>query len=139
MKGIFVFIFFWSISTVFSQKVIFLHHSTGGGVYNEGKVSSWFTNYNTSHGTNYQITERSYPNTPYPWANYPYDYWYLWINGACNSSTSNIECMNTLCNNYNVITYKHCYPGAGILADDAVSSVNSAKKPLEITNYNTGH
>ena len=109
------------------QKVIFLHHSTGAGVYSQGNVASWITNYNTAHSKSYQVTERSYPDTPYPWENYPYDYWNLWINSAstCNSTNPKIECINTLTQNYKVIIFKHCFPGAGIGADGATSSVSS--------------
>lgn len=115
---------------LYGQKVLFLHHSTGGGVYNGGKVSSWFASYNSIHSTNYQIFEKSYPDVPYPWENYPYDYWNLWINGGCNSSNPNIECLNSLCSKYNIIIFKHCFPGAGILPDDVSSSVSSSKKTL---------
>lgn len=114
----------------YGQKVIFLHHSTGGNLYSEGKVANWISNYNSNNSTNYQISEFSYPDTPYPWNNYPYDYWNLWINGACNSESKTIECINTICSNYNVIIFKHCFPGAHIYADEAVSSASSSKKTL---------
>jgi hypothetical protein len=114
------------------QKVLFIHHSTGGNVYSEGKVAAWFTNYNTTNGKNYQVTERAYPDSPYPWDNYPYDYWNLWVNPAttCNSTNPKIECINTITQNYNVIVFKHCFPGAGIGADGATSSVSSSAKTL---------
>jgi hypothetical protein len=108
-----------------SQKIMFLHHSTGAGVYSEGHVANWITDYNTSHATDYQMSEMFYPNEPYPWANYPYDYWNLWINGECNNSEANIACMDNLCANYDVIIFKHCFPGADIESDDEVSSVSS--------------
>lgn len=114
------------------QKILFIHHSTGGGVYSQGNIANWFTNYNTTNGKNYQITERAYPDTPYPWENYPYDYWNLWVNPSttCNSSHANIECINTITQNYNVIIFKHCFPGAGIGPDEATSSVSSSSKTL---------
>ena len=34
---------------VHSQKAVFLHHSTGGNVYNEGKVNAWIDNYNQDY------------------------------------------------------------------------------------------
>lgn len=114
-----------------NESVIFLHHSTGGNVFYEGNVSGWFSTYNSAHSTNYQITERAYPNDPYPWENYPYDYWNLWVNGACNSSNPNIACMDTLAATYNVVIFKHCFPGAGIEADSGNPSVASATKSLE--------
>jgi hypothetical protein len=114
-----------------NDKIIFLHHSTGELVYIIGNVPSYISNYNTQQGTNYQITDREYPNTPWPWSNYPYDYWKLWINNSCNSNTLGIECMNTLTQNYNMIIYKHCFPGADVLADTGNPDINSQTKSLE--------
>ncbi|HOF42548.1 MAG: hypothetical protein ACOYB5_03540 [Patescibacteria group bacterium] len=113
------------------DKIIFLHHSTGGAVYSTGTVASRIATYNSQNGTNLQITHREYPNTPYPWNNYAYDYWNLWVNGACNSTQAGIECMNTLAQNYDVIIWKHCYPGAAVLADTGSPSISSNRKSLE--------
>ena len=115
---------------VYSQDIIFLHHSTGGNVYDQGGVSNWFANYNSVHSTNYLITEKAYPNTPYPWENYPYDYWNLWINSSCNNADPDIECLNKLCADYNVIIFKHCFPGADIVANIGSPSVSSSVKCL---------
>lgn len=114
-----------------AQKIIFLHHSTGDGVYSGGNVPQWIKTYNTQNGTAYQISERSYPNTPYPWENYPYDYWNLWINGGCNNSNESIECMDMLTKNYHVIIFKHCFPGADISPDTGNESVSSKRKSIE--------
>ncbi|MFH0756032.1 MAG: T9SS type A sorting domain-containing protein [Bacteroidota bacterium] len=119
------------IPFAFGQKVIFLHHSTGEGVYNEGDVPGWITSYNTGHGTGYQITERSFPNTPYPWENYPYDYWNLWVNNACDNTDPDIACLDKIAQDYDVIIFKHCFPGAGVLADDGNPQVGSEVKTLE--------
>jgi hypothetical protein len=113
-----------------AQKIIFLHHSTGAGVYSGGNVASWIATYNTSHGKNYLISERSYPDTPYPWANYAYDYWNLWINGQCSKTNVNILCMDELTKQYDVIIFKHCFPGASVIADDGKPSVSSGKQTL---------
>jgi len=110
--------------------IIFLHHSTGGGVYYDGGVEDWFAAYNADHNTSYQISERSYPDAPYDWANYPYDYWSLWINGACDSANPNIECLDSLAAAYDVIIFKHCFPGAGLEVDDGQPDVASAVKTL---------
>lgn len=123
-------IFLFLSTTTMSQKVIFLHHSTGWGVYNEGHVAEWIDNYNTEHVTSYVLDQRSYPNTPYPWDNYPYDYWNLWINNTCDNSNPGIACMDNLCANYDVIIFKHCYPGAGIVDDPANPSINSPVRSL---------
>lgn len=122
---------FQTTQAIGDEKIIFLHHSTGSGVYSGGNVSGWFSSYNSNNLTQYQISERSYPTTPYPWENYPYDYWNLWINGACNSSDPDIECMNTLTQDYDVVIYKHCFPGAGVLADTGSPSISSSRKSLE--------
>jgi hypothetical protein len=114
----------------YSQSVIFLHHSTGAGVYNEGNVAGWIANYNSLNSTNYQITERAFPDTPYPWENYPYDYWNLWINNQCSSTNVNIQCLGNIVQNYDVLIFKHCFPGADILANDGNPSVNSSIKTL---------
>ncbi|MEI6090377.1 MAG: T9SS type A sorting domain-containing protein [bacterium] len=116
---------------LYSQSVVFLHHSTGGNVFAEGKVQNWFTNYNQTNGKSYQITERGYPDSPYPWENYPYDFWNLWVNNACNSAQPGIECLNTLAEKYDVIILKHCFPGAGIEADNGTPDVTSKSKTLE--------
>ena len=102
-----------------NERIIFLHHSTGGNLYSQGGVASWIADYNSANGTTYQITERAYPNSPYPWSNYPYDYWNLWVNQACNSTDPDIECMHTLTQNFDVIIFKHCFPGADVLAEIA--------------------
>lgn len=114
-----------------NERIIFLHHSTGGGVYTEGSVANWFQTYNQDNDTNLQITSRQYPTSPYPWENYPYDYWNLWINGACNSNDPDIECLNTLTQDFEVVVFKHCFPGAGILGDSGTPSVSSPIKRLE--------
>ena len=114
-----------------ANKIVFLHHSTGGNVYYQGRVPDWFFNYNNTHGTSFQISERAYPNSPYPWENYPYDYWNLWVNGVCNSNNPNVECMTTLTKSYDVIIYKHCFPGSQIEPDNGSPSLNSKIKSLE--------
>jgi len=115
------------------QSAIFLHHSTGEGVYVEGSVAAWMSNYNSANGTSYSVTERPYPDTPYPWENYPYDYWNLWINGQCNTTNPNIQCLSTILQSYDVVIFKHCFPGAGIAADNGTPSVSSPIKT--IANY----
>lgn len=113
------------------QNIIFLHHSTGGNVYNEGNVHNWFDTYNIEQGTSFNIIDRAYPNSPYPWENYPYDYWNLWINDACNSADSDIECLNTLTQSYNVIIWKHCFPSSAILPDTGNPDITSSIKTSE--------
>lgn len=114
-----------------SQKAIFLHHSTGGNVYNEGKVNAWIADYNHQHNSNIELTERAFPNKPYEWKNYPFDYWNLWINGACDSGQPGIECMKTLSRDYRMIIFKHCFPGAQVLEDTGTPDISAERKSLE--------
>ena len=70
----------WSFTTQSAPstvRVVYLHHSTGGVIWNgDGThtVPRGLASYNSAHGTHYEITELAYPNSPYPWDNYPYDY-----------------------------------------------------------------
>lgn len=109
------------------KKAIFLHHSTGEGVWNAG-VANWISDYNTSHNTSYEISEQNYPTHSYGWQNYPYDYWNLWINNACNT---NDPCLGDFTSQYKLIIWKHCFPGANINADTGSPSVSSETKSLE--------
>jgi len=123
-----------------NEKAIFLHHSTGGNLYSQGHVASYVSNYNSQHNTNYVVEERAYPTGPYPWNNYPYDWWNLWVteneDGSdrippCDSSNRNIECLSSLTQNYDTIIFKHCFPGADVLADTGSPDVSSSRKSLE--------
>ena len=114
-----------------SQKAVFLHHSTGGNVYKEGKVSEWIADYNQENNSHIELTERAYPNKPYEWKNYPFDFWNLWVKGACDSEKSGIECLNTLSRDYQMIIFKHCFPGAQVLDDTGDPDINSERKSLE--------
>ena len=69
-----------TVSSAQVVRIIYLHHSTGGVIW-DGGVEDRLNAYNTAHGTQYQITEANYPNGDhgYPWDNYPYDYWNLWV------------------------------------------------------------
>ena len=113
-----------------SHKAIFLHHSVGGAVFNDGNVNQWITDYNTQNATNYSVTEFEYPNDPWGWENYPYDYWKLWVDGACENTQDNIQCLDKLCQNYELIIFKHCFPGAGIEEDFSSGDVTSSDKTL---------
>ncbi len=130
-------LFFVSLSVgAQNEKTIFLHHSTGGLVYEKGGVLELMKEYNSINTTNYTIVERAFPNKPYPWRNYPYDYWNIWINGYCeeNKDTKgyeNVECLETLAQDYDVIILKHCFPGAKILEDTGKPDAASERKSLE--------
>jgi hypothetical protein len=114
-----------------NEKILFLHHSTGGNLYAQGNVDGWISAYNAENGTDYQIEERAYPNSPYPWSNYPYDYWNLWVNGACDDAQAGIACMDTLARGYDVVIFKHCFPGADVEEDTGTPDIASSRKSLE--------
>jgi hypothetical protein len=115
------------------ERIILLRHSTGGNLFEQGGVAKWFANYNSENGTSYDISMRAYPNSPYPWNNYPYDYWNLWVNpkGPANSNNPNIDTLDHLAQNYDVIIWKHCFPGAAVRPDTGSPNVSSSVKRLE--------
>ena len=43
-----------------SVRIVFLHHSTGGCIW-QGGMSRWFARYNSKNNTNYIIGEQSFP------------------------------------------------------------------------------
>lgn len=111
------------------DKAIFLHHSTGGAVFDAG-VSEWISNYNTTNNTFYDVSEVWFPDWGYSsQGNYPYDYWNLWINNACGPDIS--PCLESLAEQYKLIIFKHCFPGSEINADTGSASVSSEAKTLE--------
>jgi hypothetical protein len=111
-------------------KIIFLHHSTGGVIWGGG-VENYISNYNSSHGTDYIIEERAYPDgTNYPWANYPYDYWKIWVD-ATGPTYSGQDTLVTLTADYDVIVFKHCFPVSNIEADTGNPDITSDTKSLE--------
>ncbi len=109
-----------------AQRIIFLTHSVGSGLYKEGKISEWFTQYNSENGTDILINRRSYPADPYPWDNNPYDYWNVWLNGNCSK-----ECFPSLLEKYDIVIMKHCYTAAKIEEDINAPDIASDRKSLE--------
>lgn len=114
----------------YNQEAIFLHHSTGINLYEEGKVANWIDTYNQTNGTSIKVNERNYPYDPWTY-NYPYDYWKIWADGACSSTNPNIECLNTLAENYDMIIMKHCSPASHIQEDTGTPDITSDVKSLE--------
>ncbi len=111
--------------------VIYLHHSTGGVVWSGG-VPDAVASYNSGHSTDYQITERAYPSgSPYPWNNYPYDYWNIWVNNAGPTQFMSEDTLEILTQNYEVIVFKHCFPVSAIDVDSGTADVASESKQLQ--------
>ncbi len=111
-------------------RVIFLHHSTGGVIW-RGGVAQWFQDYNAQNGTSYEVSEIAYPHDPYPWANYPYDYWHLWVEGGGQAQAEGQESIEDLAANYEVVVFKHCFPVSHIQEDTGNPDVSSERKSLE--------
>jgi hypothetical protein len=112
-------------------RIIYLHHSTGGVVWNGG-VPGFFESYNSSHDTDYQISERAYPDgVNYPWANYPYDYWKLWVDTTGPVGYEGQDTLDTLASDYDVIVFKHCFPVSNIEADSGSADITSETKSLQ--------
>ncbi len=111
-----------------AAKIRFLHHSTGGVVW-AGGVADWFASYNAAHATQYDITEEAYPDSPYPWANYPYDYWHLWSDGQ--ATAEGVPTLESFASQYDVIVFKHCFPVSGIEADTGSPDISSETKSIE--------
>jgi hypothetical protein len=128
-------------------KIIFLHHSTGQIVWTGkpqgmnkiknifSKVSAvpdWFEQYNKAKGTNYFIREQNFPKgNPYPWDNYPYDYYNIWIKNAGSSPYMEEPTLEMLTSDYDLIIFKHCYP-VGLIEDDTGDPIiGSNEKRLE--------
>lgn len=113
-------------------RIIFLHHSTGGRVWNSG-VPKLIKEYNQNNKTNYQISEQNYPSTKggYPWSNYPYDYYNLWVKHTGDSQDKKELNLDQIAANYDVIIFKHCFPVSQIKADTGKPNIDSNKKSLE--------
>jgi len=114
-----------------NSKIIFLHHSTGGLIWNGG-VSSWMTNYNLVNGTSYDIDERAYPrdSTYGVHANYPYDYWRIWVENSGEGPYRGQDTLEIMTKNYDVIVWKHCYP-VSVISEDATADIASSRKSLQ--------
>jgi hypothetical protein len=129
-------------------KVLFLHHSTGMNVY-MGKreflshiskrfehysVPAMLQEYNEKHSVKYSIKEQTFPaGDPYPWNNYPYDYYNIWVKNAGDKAYMDEPTLEMLTPEYDVIVFKHCFPVSNILENDSVPDINSEKKT--IANY----
>jgi hypothetical protein len=130
---IILFLLLFSLSPAYAadEHIIFLHHSTGGVIFDDGHVFDWFSAYNAAHNSSYSITERAYPTGTYPWENYPYDYWNLWVNGACRADEPSRHCLAQLAAEYDLVIFKNCYPVSTIEEDTGSPDITSSRKSLE--------
>jgi hypothetical protein len=117
---------------------VFLHHSTGGCIWGGG-VQEAITQRNAALGTNYTVEELAYPNDPYPWNNYPADYYRLWVqrDGTYSAEDANTASLENLCAHYSLIIWKHCYPVTNIEPDSGAADPASDEKTL--ANYKAAY
>lgn len=116
-----------------NYKIIFLHHSTGDVIW-RGGVENLMDSYNSSNNTNYYISKIDFPkSSPYGWNNYPYDYYNIWVKNAGDQPYLEEPTLEILSKDYNLIIWKHCFPGANIQDDDNFADINSNYK--SIANY----
>jgi hypothetical protein len=140
-------------------RIAYLHHSTGeivwrGGIHRHlfrlaalvapAFVSTWvnrirplgvpgfITAWNAAHGTEYRIRRLTYPATKagYPWANYPFDYWNLWVAHTDRNRDRGEFNLDDLTRDYDVIVFKHCFPVSRMVADAAASTTATDAKTL---------
>lgn len=132
-------------------RIVFLHHSTGKILW-KGGIPQFIRAWNAAHGTHYDLTEMNYPSAVgghtrlsriipgrildkfihnrYPWDNYPYDYWNLWVAHTGEHRDRGELNLDDLVRAYDVIVFKHCFPVSRIKADDGSPSLSSPKQTL---------
>ena len=117
-------------------RIGYLHHSTGGNIW-AGGVQGFITTYNSAHGTGYQITEVTYPSTAggYPWVNYPYDYWNLWVSRTGSQQDRGELNLDQLTAQFDVIVFKHCFPVSSIGPDSDCNPPSVSSGIQTIANY----
>jgi hypothetical protein len=137
------------------MNILFLHHSTGGVIWQGAKTSLikraanrinpklgnmfgqkarlplLFENYNRKNNQNYLIKEMIFPKeSPYGWHNYPYDYYNIWVKHAGSEPYMEEPTLELLTKDYQVIIFKHCFPVSNIQADKDTADINSDYKSL---------
>jgi hypothetical protein len=140
------------------MNIVYLHHSTGGVIWQGGKISlatramrkvsprlaevfgrearlpALLKEYNKSNQKNYSIREITFPKqSPYGWNNYPFDYYNIWVKNAGNTPYMEEPTLEMLTKDYQVIIFKHCFPVSNIKPDKDSSDINSDYK--SVSNY----
>lgn len=132
-----------------SVNIIFLHHSTGGVIWDgdlsqvnpdvvrdnprlKSQIPLLFAQYNKETSKDYLIKEMSFPKAePYGWNNYPFDYYNIWVKNSGDKAFMKEPTLEILTDQYNVIIFKHCFPSSNIVADDIEADINSDIKSLQ--------
>ena len=87
-------------------------------------------NYNESKGTNYQISEKNFPQSePYGWENYPFDYYNIWVKNAGDKAYMGEPTLEMLTKDYNMIIFKHCYSVGDFIP--SAENIDSPEKTIE--------
>ena len=126
------------------KKILFLHHSTGWNILlgntnkylykltGKSDMHKFFNSYYKENGENYLITERFFPKeSPYGWKNYPFDYFNIWVKNAGENPYMEEPTLEILTNEYDLIIFKHCFPGSNIMNDSGTPEIDSEKKRIE--------
>jgi hypothetical protein len=141
-----------------NMNIIFLHHSTGGVIWEGGssslasnmarkvsnrladflspkaKLPALFDEFNEKQNKNYRIKEMIFPKpAPYGWNNYPFDYYNIWVKNSGQRPFLGEPTLELLTKEFQVIIFKHCFPSSNILADLDSADINSDIKT--ISNY----
>ena len=139
----------------FDMNIIYLHHSTGGVIWQGTRVSLvtrvarkistsladvvgkkarlplLFERYNKDNNKNFSIEEMAFPKaSPYGWHNYPYDYYNIWVKNAGNEPFTEEPTLEILTKQYQVVIFKHCFPVSNIQPDQDSADINSDFKSL---------
>ena len=127
------------------MKIGFLHHSTGGivwrgttsklasKVFGKSALGRWMKEYNSQNKTDYEVEPMYFPNTKegYPWANFPYDYYNIWVKNAGDAPYQGEPTLEMLTKDYDVIAWKHCYPVSSTVPDTGTPDIDSSERRLE--------
>jgi hypothetical protein len=132
-------------------KILFLHHSTGECVWkgnykasfidrvyskitgdkSNAKIPSLIKEINSKALNALSIEEQIFPKaTPYGWKNYPFDYYNLWVKNAGDKPYMDEPTLEMLTKKYQVIIFKHCFPGSTIEAGSDTGTIDSEVKTL---------
>ena len=96
-------------------------------------VPGFIARWNATNATDYRITQLTYPATTagYPWENYPYDYWNLWVAHTGDRRDRGEMNLDDLVRDFDVIVFKHCFPVSEIVAPHGEPDVTSSARTID--------
>lgn len=126
-------------------KVLYLHHSTGDGVWKgevwststkKSEVQGRLADHNLATESKYYIEDLVFPKeNPYGWKNYPYDYYNIWVKNAGDEPYMEEPTLEMLTKEYDVISYKHCFPVSAIEPIEDSTKIDVDSEVKSIANY----